>query len=155
MKKYLKILLFVIIGCFLFNSCTRFEEGGYYSESKLCKKWKIDKVLYNGTEYNLSDYFETMLLQRGAIVENVLCSEYTMEIRKDGTIRYYDMHIEFDMSNEHFNTDYYGTKKEDRWIFTYKEFYIGRDKLKIIKLTKDEFWYQEYDNTIFKFKAKK
>ena len=51
MKKYLKILLFVIIGCFLFNFCTRYDEGGYYSAHRLCKTWVLTSTKDSDLSY--------------------------------------------------------------------------------------------------------
>ena len=59
MKKYLKISLFAVVGCFLFNFCTKYVDGGHYSAHRLCKTWVLTSTEDSDLNISLSDLLKS------------------------------------------------------------------------------------------------
>lgn len=136
MKRYITLLSVLSI-LFIFQSCKKYEEGPFFSfksaEKRIVGNYHVDKYMINGTEISL---------------EEQGISEYRIVYNIDGTGKSYitineylretDFEWELDKKKEKIREKEKG--QGDEWG-------AWSDYKTILKLTNDEFWIKDANET--------
>lgn len=131
MKKSGLIFFAIIAMVFLGTSCHKYEDGGYASNLRLCKTWKLASIVTGNVE----------------VIET---GNMTITIDKDGTFTTTSVH-----GNSTTTTDgtWEWTDEKDAVIVTHTYTALGATitnstTMKILKLTSKELWMQDSEDGI-------